>query len=435
MFLTTNPSYQAFTQIVAVTDYTITFSYDSTDTLDVVTYNASTRNFDNVDSSYYSITGNTYSITTTPALHPDNWYVVRRSALQQSFGSPKFATYNQGSAITASNLNGDFELLRRSIESLDNFNDLVLDLANLSFMPKDSTTESLTCVNITTTNNVTVGNDLSVTDDATIGGDLSVTGTATLGTININNITSTSNVTVGGDLSVTGSSTLAGVTATGVIATSVTTSGPIVVGGSTACNSINASGSVTIASGGSLTCNGGSTFNQTASFAGITASNEIEANAGIVFSGSANTYNRTLDDYEFGTWTPTLPNHPDATFPTSAIMVGEFERVGPLVTIHFRINFSQVMSSANDLVIGGLPFTSVTGTNVTKRVGTVVPVLGFNTSPTVGGFSLILDGQNLKINVGATGTGDNTDFVTHDQTTGSGTEFIGSISYYCAALT
>ena len=81
----------------------------------------------------------------------------------------------------------------------------------------------------------------------------------------------------------------------------------------------------------------------------VTAQTTVAAfDAGITLGGSAT----TLDDYEEGTWTPTLPN--GGTFTIS--QTARFVKIGSQVTVTFYV--SSVSPTANNdwFRIGGLPY-------------------------------------------------------------------------------
>jgi hypothetical protein len=70
-------------------------------------------------------------------------------------------------------------------------------------------------------------------------------------------------------------------------------------------------------------------------------------------TGSAN----YLDDYEEGTWTPTITG--STTNPTSLIytaQTGEYTKVGRQVTVHFRIQTNGGSGGSGTFAISGLPF-------------------------------------------------------------------------------
>ena len=81
--------------------------------------------------------------------------------------------------------------------------------------------------------------------------------------------------------------------------------------------------------------------------------------AGITFpaSQSASTDAQTLDDYEEGIWTPSLGGN--ATYATQ---LGNYIKVGNLVTITFRIGVT-LIGTGSATTISGLPF------NVTSAIG------------------------------------------------------------------
>lgn len=113
--------------------------------------------------------------------------------------------------------------------------------------------------------------------------------------------------------------------------------------------------------GGTVT--GTVTFNSAitgaaATFSGIVAANGggIQFPATQVSSAGAN----TLDDYEEGTWTPTITFGGGSTGLTldTGSSVGRYVKMGRSVTINVRILFTNKGSSTGTAAIGGLPFTS-----------------------------------------------------------------------------
>jgi len=83
--------------------------------------------------------------------------------------------------------------------------------------------------------------------------------------------------------------------------------------------------------------------------------------AGGVYLGGTGAANK-LDDYEEGTWTPTITS--DGTLPTVTYssQIGSYTKVGRLVNIQFRINVTSISGGTNNALIGGLPFVSSTTT-------------------------------------------------------------------------
>jgi hypothetical protein len=93
----------------------------------------------------------------------------------------------------------------------------------------------------------------------------------------------------------------------------------------------------------------------------VNASGDIDVETGdIFFSGSgkginlgvtSNTDSNTLEDYEEGTWTPTMTNI------TLSTAQGQYIKVGKLVTAHFNVVLPTT-STTNTAVISSLPFNT-----------------------------------------------------------------------------
>jgi hypothetical protein len=80
---------------------------------------------------------------------------------------------------------------------------------------------------------------------------------------------------------------------------------------------------------------------------------------GITFPAtqSASSNANTLDDYEEGTWTPTLASG-FSTAPTGySAQTGNYVKIGKVVYFTFAIDADGAVASAGNLEIGGLPFT------------------------------------------------------------------------------
>ena len=77
-------------------------------------------------------------------------------------------------------------------------------------------------------------------------------------------------------------------------------------------------------------------------------------------TGSAN----LLNDYEEGTWTPTI-NDGTISSPT-----GRYTKIGRMVTVTYNYTLTTLGSSNSMLIVGGLPFTSAN--NAPGSVGTVL---------------------------------------------------------------
>ena len=115
----------------------------------------------------------------------------------------------------------------------------------------------------------------------------------------------------------------------------------------------------------------------------------------------------TLDDYEEGTWTPSIAFGGGTTGITYATQVGSYIKIGQLVFASFRIDLTNKGSSTGAATVEGLPFTSSAIANV---FGAMV---GGGSYANFAGLTSTLTGlvNNNAINAalqhgGATGTAD-----------------------------
>ena len=88
---------------------------------------------------------------------------------------------------------------------------------------------------------------------------------------------------------------------------------------------------------------------------------------GIDFSATSDAGGMTselLDDYEEGTWTPSLSQtsvNPTVTYTTDR-QKGRYTKIGNVVTIWFDVDWSSLTGGSGDPVLGGLPYNVVAGT-------------------------------------------------------------------------
>ena len=113
-----------------VTRYPITFEYDRESQVSVRTFDETTNEY--IPVTDWEFDGNT-AIQFTGAV-PDTFQIVRTTDISQSYGPSKYSVFVQGSAIKASELNGNLELLRLAIEEsgglIDNLEQDLTDLNN-----------------------------------------------------------------------------------------------------------------------------------------------------------------------------------------------------------------------------------------------------------------------------------------------------------------
>jgi hypothetical protein len=98
---------------------------------------------------------------------------------------------------------------------------------------------------------------------------------------------------------------------------------------------------------------------------GVGAATASASGAGITFPAtqSASSDANTLDDYEEGTWTPTLTassSNPTVSYQTQT---GIYTRIGRTVTISGRLQITSKSGGSGDLRISGLPFANAVALN------------------------------------------------------------------------
>lgn len=128
---------------------------------------------------------------------------------------------------------------------------------------------------------------------------------------------------------------------------------------------------------GGLNASGTPVDNQVAVW---TSANALEGVSGFTFDGttlttpgqiafpstqSASTGANTLDDYEEGSWTPTIEGNTGASGQTYAVQVGRYVKIGKMVYVQFLVKLSAKGTLTGTVVyVRGLPFTSESTTNL-----------------------------------------------------------------------
>jgi hypothetical protein len=95
---------------------------------------------------------------------------------------------------------------------------------------------------------------------------------------------------------------------------------------------------------------------------GDIATTSVTPSAGIYLGGSGSA--NLLDDYEEGTWTPTVLYNGSDAGQTYSHQVGTYTKVGRVVHYQAYVQVATNSSATGFLAVGGLPFTSSTTTNV-----------------------------------------------------------------------
>lgn len=66
----------------------------------------------------------------------------------------------------------------------------------------------------------------------------------------------------------------------------------------------------------------------------------------------------TLDDYEKGTWTPSIAGSGTAGTPTYVTRVGSYTKIGNRVYFECYVTWTNITGATGGLIMTGLPFTS-----------------------------------------------------------------------------
>jgi hypothetical protein len=102
----------------------------------------------------------------------------------------------------------------------------------------------------------------------------------------------------------------------------------------------------------------------------VGAATPSTSGAGITFpaSHSASSDANTLDDYEEGTWTPTISFNGGTTGVTYSNQKGNYTKIGNRVFVSCYLAVSNKGSSSGNVTINGLPFTSSSATAMYNNV-------------------------------------------------------------------
>jgi hypothetical protein len=147
--------------------------------------------------------------------------------------------------------------------------------------------------------------------------------------------------------------------------------------------------------------------------------------AGITFPAtqSASTDANTLDDYEEGTWTPTITFGGGSTGLTYTSQVGRYTKIGNLVTAFCYIAIANKGSSTGAFLTGGLPFAN-SGTSA-QYTCCAIWTASITNGGSVAGY---LNPNAVGILAGYTSTGGS--FSTYDNTHfATGSELMFNITY------
>lgn len=126
---------------------------------------------------------------------------------------------------------------------------------------------------------------------------------------------------------------------------------------------------------------------------------------GLTFNGDTAAAN-ALNDYEEGTFTPTLVDSAGDLSPNYTFQAGQYTKVGNKVTFALRINSNSHDSDGDQLYIGGLPFP-INFTNTSNRSYVQVDGNGFNLDAGSGYYKLVGQLTNTNQSITLLQQGDN----------------------------
>jgi hypothetical protein len=130
---------------------------------------------------------------------------------------------------------------------------------------------------------------------------------------------------------------------------------------------------------------------------GILSVNGVQFPATQSASADAN----TLDDYEEGTWTPTITFNGLSVGVTYTTQLGRYTKIGNLVNASCYIILSSKGSSTGGVSVNNLPFTTNTTSNYFQAAAVWATVL----TATVGGYTAYAGPNSVYANIEYTGTG------------------------------
>jgi hypothetical protein len=192
----------------------------------------------------------------------------------------------------------------------------------------------------------------------------------------------------------------------------------------------------------------GSITLQEPAIAGTTTLNLPATSGTVVVSGTTPTLNgitfpatqvpsadaNTLDDYEEGTWTPSVIG--SSTNPTISYSsrTGRYTKIGRIVYCEFDVNISSESGGTGDVYIGGLPFTKTSdapgfaGDMSMIRGGRTTALGGVSATRVAFAFAGTILGGSTNFELGYTNnsTGEGVSYTISDLTTG---RIVGSFQY------
>jgi len=152
---------------------------------------------------------------------------------------------------------------------------------------------------------------------------------------------------------------------------------------------------------------------------GILSVNGVQFPATQSASADAN----CLDDYEEGTWTPTITFNGLSVGVTYTNQVGRYTKIGNLVIASCFINLSSKGSSTGAVSVNNLPFTANATSNYYQAAAVWATVL----TSTVGGYIAYINPNSVSVPIEYTATGTSTSLINTNVSNTS--QFMLNITY------
>ena len=149
----------------------------------------------------------------------------------------------------------------------------------------------------------------------------------------------------------------------------------------------------------------------------IDASGHAIIPAGVTLGTAAGVYAaaNTLDDYETGTWTPTLNLGGSSVGITYSKNVGRYTKIGRMVYASFDILLSNKGSSVGGASIDGLPFPNYAANQ--NNAGTIICESGGVAWPLTGVYGMVWSDGNIYVRSQASTAYSNLDNTNFSNTT------------------
>jgi len=157
------------------------------------------------------------------------------------------------------------------------------------------------------------------------------------------------------------------------------------------------------------------------------------AGKGVCLGVTSNTDSNTLDDYEEGTFTPTVIGSTSGSFTTGdSATTGSYVKIGSQVTIRGEIHITSSSSPVGSLKVANLPFTCADLTELSERTTGSCWVKYMDIVDDVASLNPVIGGGNTHFNFYETRDDNNISTIQSDEVTVPNAEFAFCLTYQAA---